>query len=113
MARSLASVQAGDPLVALLYTRAVPFVREHLQVALEQGDLLPGVNVELTAQHMVGQHWGVIWLWILGVLPLESMVAERVRTDIMSLIAVTQGPTRQGLEQQLAALPLPASIRNP
>lgn len=109
MARSLASVQAGDPLVALLYTRAVPFVTEHLRAALEQGDLLPGVDVELTAQHMVGQHWGVIWLWIMGILPLQSMVAERLRTDIMSLIAVTQGSARLSLERQLAELPLPSS----
>lgn len=109
MARSLAGVQAGDPLVSLLYTRAVPFLEEHLQIALEQGDLLPRVDVRLTAQHMVGQHWGVTWLWVLGVIALEDIVVERVRTDITALIAVTRGPARQNLERQLADLPLPSS----
>lgn len=108
MARALAGVKAGDPLVALLYTRALPFLEEHLQVALEQGDLLPRVDVHLTAQHMVGQHWGVTWLWILGVIDLENIVAERLRTDITALIAVTRGPARQNLERQLAELPIPA-----
>lgn len=109
MARSLAGVQAGDPLVGLLYTRAVPFLEEHLQVALEQGDLLPRVDVLLTAQHMVGQHWGVTWLWIMGVLPLENIVTERLRTDITALISVTRGPARQNLERQLADLPIPSA----
>ncbi len=108
MARALAGVKAGDPLVGLLYTRALPFLEEHLQVALEQGDLLPRVDVRLTAQHMVGQHWGVTWLWILGVIELDNIVAERLRTDITALIAVTRGPARQNLERQLAELPIPA-----
>lgn len=108
MARALAGVQAGDPLVGLLYTRALPFLEEHLQIAMEQGDLLPRVDVKLTAQHMVGQHWGVTWLWIMGVVPLENIVAERLRTDISALIAVTRGPARQNLERQLAELPTPS-----
>lgn len=108
MARALAGVKAGDPLVSLLYTRALPFLEEHLQIALEQGDLLPRVDVRLTAQHMVGQHWGVTWLWILGVIELENIVAERLRTDITALIAVTRGPARQNLERQLAELPIPS-----
>jgi len=104
MARSLAGVQAGDPLVSVLYTRGLPFLQEHLRIAQEQGEILESVDIDGLAKHLIGQQWGVTWLWIMGVLPLENIVTERVRSDVMTLLAVSQGTARQRLEQKLMQL---------
>jgi len=104
MARALAGARAGDPLVDVLYIRTLPFLVENLQIAKDQGEIGAQVDIDLVARHLVGQAWGVVWLWIMGTVPLEAIVSERLRSDLMTLVGVTTGAARKRIERQLKAL---------
>lgn len=101
IARSTYRAQPDDPLVDVLFTRTRPFLLHHLNVARSAGELRDAVDVDLLARHLVGQTWSVMLLWMMGVFETRQIVAERLRSDLMMLIGVTQGPRRADLEAQL------------
>ncbi|MFK7916194.1 MAG: TetR/AcrR family transcriptional regulator [Pseudomonadales bacterium] len=104
IARSTYRAQPDDPLIDVLFTRSLPFLVQHLRIAEQQDQLRAGVDVELLARHLVGQMWGVMLLWMMGMLETNAFVTERLRSDLMTLIGVTSGTMRSELEQRYDAL---------
>lgn len=104
IARALFRAQPDDPIVDVLFVRSLPYLRRHLTFAKNKGHLREDVDVEALAHHLIGQGWGVILLWLMGLVPLKDMVKERLRSDLMTLAGVAKGRTRSRLEDDLRAL---------
>lgn len=104
IARSTYRAQPDDPLVDVLLARTLPFLKYHLRIMKGQGQLRDGIDLDLLARHLVGQMWGVMLLWIMGMLDTDAYVTERLRSDLMTLIGVTTGSLRAELEQQFDEL---------
>ena len=104
MTRILLHVGPDDPLVDVLFARSYPFYKSQLEVARTNGDVRPEVDVDLVARHLVGQSWGVVLLWMMGMIPLEDNGRERQRSEIMTLMGIATDSARKRLEAKLAAL---------
>ena len=104
MTRILFHVQPDDPLVDVLFARSYPFLHAQLEIAQYRGDLRPEIDTELVARHLVGQAWGVVMLWMMGMIPLADNARERQRSEIMTLIGVATDECRKRLEARLAKL---------
>ena len=104
MTRILFHVQPDDPLVDVLFARSYPFLHAQLEIAQYRGDLRPEIDTELVARHLVGQAWGVVMLWMMGMIPLADNARERQRSEIMTLIGVATDEGRKRLEARLAKL---------
>ena len=104
MTRILFRVGPGDPLVNVLFAGSLPFLKAQLEAARKNGEVRPDTDTELVARHLVGQQWGVVLLWIMGMIPLADNGRERQRSELMTLIAIATGETRKRLEARLAEL---------
>lgn len=107
MARALMQAEAGHALVKILLKNAVADHVVDLDAAQADGELEPYVDVPQLAEQIVGQSWGVLLLWIKGLVPLDEFEARSVDGLLLLLLAVTRGPRRgallQLLEQRQAA----------
>ena len=104
MARVLFHVGPDDPLVDVLFARALPFVAEQLDFAQRVGDVRPDINTNLVARHLVGQQWGVVLLWLMGMVPLQDNGKERQRSEIMTLLGIATDAARPRLQARLTEL---------
>lgn len=104
MTRILFHIQPDDPLVEVVFGRSYPFLRSQLEIAQGRGDLRPEVDMDKVARHLVGQTWGVMLLWMMGMIPLEDDSKERRRSQLMTLIGIAKGPARKRLRAELAVL---------
>jgi AcrR family transcriptional regulator len=104
MTRALFNAESDDPLIDVLFTRGHPYVTAQLTVAQEKGEIAPEVNVDLVALHLTGQSWSTIILWIMGMLPLQDMIAECQRSQIMTLLGITRGAAKKRLQAKLDEL---------
>ena len=110
MTRTLFRGQQDDPLVDVLFARSYPLVLAHLRYAEQQHEIVPGTDLDMLARHLVGQGWGVMMLWLMGMVVTADVVTERLRSELMTLIGVTQGPAQERLRQRLAELPAGAPL---
>lgn len=104
MTRILFHVGPSDPLVEVLFAGSYPFLKSQLDAARKNGEVRPDVDTELVARHLVGQQWGVVLLWMMGMIPVEDNGRERQRSEIMTLIGIATDATRKRLEASLAEL---------
>ena len=104
MTRILFHVGQDDPLVDLLFARSYPFLKSQLEVARKNGEVRPDIDTGLVARHLVGQQWGVVLLWMMGMIPLEDNGRERRRSELMTLIGIATDSGRKRLEAMLAEL---------
>ena len=104
MTRILFHVGPSDPLVEVLFAGSYPFLKSQLDAARKNGEVRPDVDTELVARHLVGQQWGVVLLWMMGMIPVEDNGRERQRSEIMTLIGIATDATRKRLEARLAEL---------
>ena len=104
MTRILFHVGQDDPLVDVLFARSYPFLKSQLEVARKNGEVRPDIDTGLVARHLVGQQWGVVLLWMMGMIPLEDNGRERRRTELMTLIGIATDSGRKRLEAMLAEL---------
>ena len=107
MARALFKVESDDPLVDVLFARGHPYFASQLTIAQDKGEILAEVDPDLLALHLTAQGWSVIMSWMMGMLPLENLVIERQRNQIMTLLAVTRGAAKRRLEHKLEELGWP------
>ncbi len=42
------------------------------------------------ACYLTGQSWGVVLLWMMGMLDLSDIVKERLRSELMTLMSMTR-----------------------
>ena len=104
MIRILFHVGQDDPLVDVLFARSYPFLKSQLEVARKNGEVRPDIDTGLVARHLVGQQWGVVLLWMMGMIPLEDNGRERRRSELMTLIGIATDSGRKRLEAMLAEL---------
>ena len=104
MTRILFHVGQDDALVDVLFARSYPFLKSQLEVARKNGEVRPDIDTGLVARHLVGQQWGVVLLWMMGMIPLEDNGRERRRSELMTLIGIATDSGRKRLEAMLAEL---------
>lgn len=104
MTRILFHVGPNDPLVEVLFAGSFPFLKSQLEAARKNGEVRADVDIDLVARHLVGQQWGVVLLWMMGMIPVEDNARERQRSEIMTLIAIATDKTRKKLEARLVEL---------
>lgn len=103
MTRALMQADADHPLVALLLGDAVDGQVRHLEIAARQQELKPGVAPRALAEQLTGHSWGLILLWVKGLLPLSRFEQQSYTGMLTLLLAVTQGPRHRALADMLAA----------
>ena len=104
MTRALFHIEQDDPLVEVLFSRGYPYHVHHLGIARSAGHIRPEVNIEVVAKHIVGNGWGQVLLWMMGMFSLAESAQEQMRTQLMVLISVTQGEARIKLEERLQGM---------
>ena len=65
---------------------------------------MEGVDVHNVAMHLVGQQWGTVLLWIMGLLPLGRLPKESKRAQIMILTDVASPIRAANLTKTLRGL---------
>ena len=104
MTRILFHVGSDDPLVDVLFARSYPFFKAQLEIAYRKGDVRREIDIDLVARHLVGQQWGVVLLWMMGMIELKDNGRERQRGELMTLMGIATDSARKRLEAKLAAL---------
>lgn len=98
--RSTHRVESDNRRVEVLSARAYPFVRSQLEIARASNELQLDVDIDLVARHLTGQSWGVVLLWMMGMLDLSDIVKERLRSELMTLVSNTRGAAKRRLESR-------------
>ena len=57
------------------------------------------------AEQLASQGWGLILLWMKGLVPLEQFEARSLRGLLTLLLGVTRGPRRRALNELLNQTP--------
>ena len=104
MGHALFQAAPTDALVDALLGAAVRQHQSALALAHELGEIQPGTDIAMLARHLAAQSWGVILLWMKGLLELEQIDRETKKAHLMTLIAVTRGRRHEALRQSLAEL---------
>ncbi|MCC5873588.1 MAG: TetR/AcrR family transcriptional regulator [Gammaproteobacteria bacterium] len=103
MTRALMQADADHPLVDLLLGQAMTSQVRHLEIAAGQDELRPGIEPRALAEQLTGHSWGLILLWVKGLLPLATFEQQSLTGMLTLLVAVTQGPRHDALAAMLAA----------
>lgn len=101
MAHALFDAAPGSPLIDLLLAARVRQVRAALARAQSRGELVPGCDIDALARTLLAQSWGVILLWMKGLVRLDDIEAEIGRAQSMTLLAVTAATHRDRLHTLL------------
>lgn len=101
MTRALVQAEAGHALVQVLLKDAVANNLSNLEAAAANDELEPHVDIPELAEQLASQGWGLILLWIKGLVPLEQFEARSLRGLTTLLLAVTRGPRRRALTELL------------
>jgi AcrR family transcriptional regulator len=107
MTKALAQADPAHRLVRVLLGDSVASHITHLEVARANGELEPGVDVPELAEQLTSQGWGLILLWMKGLVPLAEFESRSLRGMIMVLLAVTRGVRRRELQDLLNQTTLP------
>lgn len=102
MTRALFGTERGDQLRLLLYTGYVELSERQLRAAIEQGHVLAGTDVATLAKHLQIQSWGVITAWVMGLIELEEIERETLRSLAMTLLTVATPAGKTFLRERLA-----------
>ena len=104
MTRILFHVQPDDPLVDVLFARSYPFFKAQLVTAQHKGEVRCDIDTDLLARHLVGQQWGGVLLWMMGMMPVDDGGKESRRSGLITLMGIATDSARKSLEARLAAL---------
>ena len=84
MARALfgSNSSFNTPLEAL-FAPGYSFIVQQLKIAKAKDEIYSEVDVETIGKHLVGQGWGMVLLWMMGMFTIEQSYDERMRSQIM------------------------------
>ncbi len=102
MAHALFDAPAGDPLADLLLGAGVAHSSIALAQARDQDELAPATDVDTLARHLMAQSWGVILMWMKGLVHLDRIEVEASRAQLLTLVAATRGARHEQLLHLLA-----------
>lgn len=89
MTRALFGTQRGDRLRSILYYGFVDLCTTHIQNAIEQGLVEASTDGIAVAKHLQAQSWGIVTAWVMGLIELNEVVPETVRSIAMTLSSIT------------------------
>lgn len=101
MTKALVQADPAHPLVQVLLRDAISLQAFHLEAAARRGELRPDVNVPELAEQVAAQGWGLILLWMKGLVPLEEFENRSLTGLLVLLLAVTRGPRHRALTELL------------
>jgi len=101
MTKALVQADPAHPLIQVLLRDAVADHAAHLEAARACGELQDGVDVAELAEQVAAQGWGLILLWMKGLVPLEQFDTRSLRGLLALLIPVTRGACRRRLAEML------------
>ena len=104
MGHALFQAAPDDALTQVLLRARIARNVAALAHARECGELSPQVDIDTLAAHLAAQSWGVIMLWMKGLVALARIETEGRRAQLMTLIAATTGSRREALVQLLGEL---------
>jgi AcrR family transcriptional regulator len=104
MAHALFDAPAADPLADLLLGAGVAHSTAALAQARDQGELSPATDIDALARSLMAQNWGVILMWMKGLVHLDRIQVEASRAHLLTLVAATRGARREQLVQLLTEL---------
>ncbi len=104
MARALFGSKPSDTPLEALFAPGYGFIRKQLAYAKSKGDILPQTDTDVIAKHLVGQGWGMVLLWMMGMFTIEASYEERMRSQLMTLVSVSRGRMKEELEAELDAI---------
>jgi AcrR family transcriptional regulator len=107
MTRALMQAEPGHVLVQLLLEDAVAELVRHLRAARAKGELEPFIDIQELAEQVASHGWGLILLWIKGLVPLAEFETRSMRGLFVMLRAATRGSRRRLLGELLDRMPLP------
>ena len=104
MTRSLLRTGADSRLVEVLFASSYPFVLQHLEVAKDRREIRDETDVVGIAKLLVGQQWGTVLLWMMGMLTLEQLGPESKRAQVMILTNIARPACGKRLRKLLLHL---------
>ncbi len=102
MTRALFGTQKDDQLRSILYTGNVEYGAAQLKHAMELEHIKVGTDVHALAKHLQAQNWGMTIAWVMGMIELEELATETIRSSAMTLLAVTT-PKGESFLRELVA----------
>ena len=104
MARALFRASPGDPLIGPLVDSTARFNAAQLDLERRRGRIAKEVDCDRLGLQIESQKWGIVLIWMLGSIPLESVTTETLRGILSSLAAAAEPKTRRELLEQLRQL---------
>jgi AcrR family transcriptional regulator len=104
MGHALFQAAPEDALSHVLLRNRIARNASALAHARARGELAPAVDIDTLAAHLTAQSWGVIMLWMKGLVALDRIETESRRACLMTLIAAATGARREALIQLLGEL---------
>ena len=101
MAKMLFQAASEHRLVEVLLGGSVGQSRECLMHAQEEGELMPGIDLEDSARVLAGHQWGMVLLWNKGLVALYRLPTVMRDSALQSLMPLCAGGRRAWLELQL------------
>lgn len=104
MARALFRAGPGDPLIGPLLDSTARFNAAQLDLERRRGRIAKDVDCDRLGLQIESQKWGIVLIWMLGSIPLESVSTETLRGTLSSLAAAAEPKTRRELLERLRQL---------
>jgi AcrR family transcriptional regulator len=104
MGHALFQAAPEDALSHVLLRNRIARNASALAHARARGELAPAVDIDTLAAHLTAQSWGVIMLWMKGLVALDRIETESRRACLMTLVAAATGARREALIQLLGEL---------
>ncbi len=101
MTKALVQADAGHPLIRVLLRDAVANHVAHLEAARTAGELEPGIDIPELAEQLASQGWGLILLWMKGLVAVDEFASRSLRGLLMLLLAATRGARHEALRALL------------
>ena len=104
MGHALFQADPKDTLIDALVGSAARRHEHALTQAQQNDEVLQGIDLARMGLHLSAQSWGVLLLWMKGLLPVRQVEREIKRAHLMTLMALTQGRRHELLKKLLAEL---------
>jgi AcrR family transcriptional regulator len=101
MTKALVQAAPDHPLVRVLLRDSVAVLTAHLETAAASGEIRPGLDVPAVAEQLAAQGWGVILLWMKGLVPLADFETTSINGLLALLLGVTRGSRHRALAEML------------
>ena len=104
MTRAVSQAPRDHFLVDLLFRDGVAFIAEQLRIAADQGELVPGVDIDGAAQQLSAHGWGMSAYAVKNAIALDGLEHNSLEGAVLLLLGITRGARRRWLSRRLGEL---------